>query len=310
MSSRPILTIVGAGHVGTMAALWAAQDDLADIVLLNPPDSGTAAEGQALDLQESAPIRQFGSRIRATHSYADTAGSHVVIITAGMPRKPGMSRDDLLKVNAGVVKSVAQEVAKTSPDAVIIVVTNPLDAMTYVAWKASGFPAARVVGQAGVLDTARYRTFIAEELNVHVEDVSALLLGGHGDAMVPLPRYTTVGGIPVTQLLSKEKLNAIVQRTRDGGAEIVNLLQTGSASYAPGAAAVQMARAIIRDEHRVLPACAHLNGEYGVTDTFVGVPVVLGATGVEKVLSVELNEEEKAMFQKSVDAVKELMQAL
>lgn len=293
-----------------MAAVWAAQDDLADIILLNPPESGTAVEGHALDLQECAPIREFGSRIRATHDYADTAGSQVVIITAGKPRTPGMSRDELLKTNANVVKSVAEQVAKTSPDAVIIVVTNPLDAMTHVAWKASGFPPARVMGQAGVLDTARYRTFIADELGVHVEDVSALLLGGHGDTMVPLPRYTTVGGIPVTQLMNKEKLDAIVARTRDGGAEIVNLLQTGSASFAPGAAAVQMAKAILRDEHRVLPACAHLSGEFGVSDAYVGVPVVLGAQGVEKVLTVELNEEEKAMFGKSVDAVKELMKAL
>jgi malate dehydrogenase len=307
---RAKITIVGAGNVGATAAHWAAAQELGDIVLVDIPQVGDMPKGKALDLYESAPISGSDSRIIGTNGYEETAGSDVVVITAGVPRKPGMSRDDLLNTNAGIVRGVAEQAAKFSPEAVFIVVSNPLDAMVYIAWKASGFPTNRVVGQAGILDTSRFRTFIAMELGVSVEDVSALLMGGHGDTMVPLPRYASVGGVPVTQLIPKERLDQIVQRARDGGAEIVNLLKTGSAYYAPGAAVVQMVEAVIRDKKRVLPCAAYCDREYGVGGYFVGVPVVLGTGGVEKVIEVELVGDERAAFEKSVAAVKDLVKAL
>jgi malate dehydrogenase len=307
---RAKITIVGAGNVGATAAHWAAAQELGDVVLVDIPQVGDMPKGKALDLYESAPISGSDCKITGTNGYEETADSDVVVITAGVPRKPGMSRDDLLSINSGIVKGVAEQAAKYSPNSVLIVVSNPLDAMVYVAWKTSGFPTNRVVGQAGILDTARFRTFISMELGVSVEDVSALLMGGHGDTMVPLPRYASVGGIPVTQLIPKERLDQIVQRARDGGAEIVNLLKTGSAYYAPGAAVVQMVEAIIRDKKRVLPCAAYCDREYGVGGYFVGVPVVLGTGGVEKVIEVELDATERAAFEKSVAAVKDLVKAL
>src|SRR5262245_13779363 len=273
---RPKITIVGAGNVGATAAHWAVTSELGDVVLVDIPQVGDMPKGKALDLYESTPICLADCRVIGSNSYEETADSDVVVITAGVPRKPGMSRDDLLNINAGIVKSVAEQAARYSPNSVLIVVSNPLDAMVYVAWKVSGFATNRVVGQAGILDTARFRTFIAMELGVSVEDVSALLMGGHGDTMVPLPRYASVGGIPVTQLIPKDWLDQIVQRARDGGAEIVNLLKTGSAFYAPGAAVIQMTEAIVRDKKRVLPCAAYCDREYGVGGYFVGVPIVLG----------------------------------
>ncbi len=302
---RHKLTIVGAGNVGATAAHWAAAKELGDIVLVDVIDG--VPQGKGLDLFEASPIEGFDSRIVGTTGYEETAGSDVVIITAGLARKPGMSRDDLLAKNTEIVKGVTQEVARRSPEAVLIVVSNPLDAMTYVAQRVSGFPKNRVVGMAGVLDSARMRSFIAAELNVSVEDVTAFVLGGHGNTMVPLPRYSTVAGIPLPALLPRARIDAIVERTRNGGAEIVNLLKTGSAYYAPAAAAVQMAEAILKDKKRILPCAAYLEGEYGVHGYFVGVPVKLGAGGVEQVIEIELTPEERAALQRSVDAVKELV---
>lgn len=307
---RAKITIVGAGNVGATTAHWAAAKELGDIVLVDILQVGDMPKGKALDLQEASPVEGFDCRIIGTNRYDDTQDSDVVVITAGVARKPGMSRDDLLQINAAIVKQVAREAAEHSPEAVLVVVSNPLDAMVYVAWKASGFPTARVVGQAGVLDTARYRTFLSMELGVSVEDISALLLGGHGDAMVPLPRFTTVGGIPVAQLIRPERLDQILKRTRDGGAEIVSLLKTGSAFYAPGAAVVQMVEAILKDKKRLLPCAAYCDQEYGVGGYFVGVPAVLGAGGVERVIEVELDSAERAAFEKSVDGVKELVGSL
>ncbi len=304
---RPKISIIGAGNVGATAALWAARKELGDIVLLDIPEAGDMPKGKALDLRQCGPIEGFDGDIAGTNSYDDTKDSDVVVITAGLPRKPGMSRDDLLLTNAKIVESVAKQAAAASPNAIFIVVSNPLDAMVYVAWKASGFPPHRVMGQAGVLDVARYKTFIAMELNVSVEDVSALLLGGHGDSMVPLPRYTTVGGVPVAQLIKSDRLTEIVERARDGGAEIVALLKTGSAYYAPAAATVQMVEAIVRDKKRLLPACAYCEKEFGVGGFFVGVPAILGSNGVEKVVEVALNDEERVAFEKSVNDVKELV---
>jgi malate dehydrogenase len=302
---RHKITIVGAGNVGATAAHWAAGKELGDIVLVDVVEGVPQAKG--LDLFEASPIERFDSRIVGTNGYEETVGSDVVIITAGLARKPGMSRDDLLHKNTEIVKGVTEQIARRSPDAVVIVVSNPLDAMTYVAHKVSGFPKQRVVGMAGVLDSARMRSFIAMELDVSVEDVNAFVLGGHGDTMVPLPRYSTVAGIPLPALLPRERIEAIVRRTANGGAEIVNLLKTGSAYYAPSAAAVEMAEAILRDKKRILPCAALLEGEYGVHGYFVGVPVKLGAGGVEKVVQVELTPEERAQLQRSVDAVKELV---
>jgi malate dehydrogenase len=283
---------------------------LGDVVLLDIPQLEKMPHGKALDLRQASPIMGFDSNIVGTNSYDDTRNSDVVVITAGIARKPGMSRDDLLGTNAKIVGSVAEQVKQTSPDAVVIVVSNPLDAMVQRALQVTGFPPARVLGQAGVLDTARYRTFLAMELGVSVEDISALLLGGHGDTMVPMPSCTSVGGIPVTQLLSKQRLDEIVDRTRKGGAEIVNLLKTGSAYYAPAAATAQMVEAVVRDKKRLIPCAAFCQKEYGVGGYYVGVPVILGTGGVEKIVELELTAQERADFQKSVDAVKELVAAM
>ncbi len=307
---RAKITIVGAGNVGATTAHWCAAEQLGDIVLLDIPQTESMPRGKALDLMQSSPIMGFDAIITGTTSYDDTRGSDVVVITAGIARKPGMSRDDLLSTNAKIVGSVAEQVKNTSPDSIIIVVSNPLDAMVQRAFQVSGFPASRVVGQAGVLDTARYRTFLAMELGVSVEDVSALLMGGHGDTMVPMPSCTAVGGIPVSRLLSKERLNEIIDRARKGGAEIVNLLKTGSAYYAPAAAVAQMVEAVVRDKKRLIPCAAYCDKEYGVGGYYVGVPVVLGAAGVERIIELKLTAEEQADFQKSVDAVKELVAAM
>ncbi len=308
---RAKISIIGAGNVGATAAHIAVAKELGDVVLLDIAEIGgqpnTAPAGKALDLYESTPVDGTDVRVTGTTDYADTAGSDVVIVTAGIPRKPGMSRDDLIATNTKIVGEVAAKVAKGSPDAVLIVVSNPLDAMVYVAWKASGFQPHKVIGQAGVLDTARYRSFLAAEVGCSVEDVHALLLGGHGDDMVPLTRYTSAGGIPITQLVKPERLAQIVQRARDGGAEIVKLLKTGSAYYAPAASTVAMAESIVKDKKRVLPAAAYCDKEYGIGGFFVGVPCVLGTNGVERILEVELDEAERSAFQTSVDHVKELV---
>ena len=304
---RAKISIIGAGNVGATSAHWAASKELGDIVLVDVPQVDGMPQGKALDLYEASPIEGYDSKIIGSTSYEATKDSDVVIVTAGIARKPGMSRDDLININTGIVKSVAENVAKHSPNAVMIVVSNPLDAMVYVAWKASGFPTQRIVGQAGVLDTARYRSFLAEEIGCSVEDVQALLLGGHGDDMVPLKRYTFAGGIPITQLVKADRLEQIIQRTRDGGAEIVKLLKTGSAYYAPAAATVQMAEAIIRDKKRILPCAAYCDKEYGVGGFYVGVPVILGSEGVERIIELKLTEAERGEFQKSVDAVRSLV---
>src|SRR3954467_9442496 len=304
---RPKISIIGAGNVGATAAVWAASKELGDIVLVDVPQTEGMPAGKALDLFQASPIEGFDSRITGATSYEPTAESDVVIITAGVARKPGMSRDDLLNINTSIVKSVSQEVGKHSPSAVLIVVSNPLDAMVYVAWKVSGFPTKRIVGQAGVLDTARYRSFLAMEVGCSVEDVQALLMGGHGDDMVPLPRYTFAGGIPITQLVKPDRLEAIVDRARKGGAEIVGLLKTGSAYYAPAAAVIQMTESIIKDKKRILPAAVYCDKEYGVGGFFVGVPAVLGTDGVERIIEIELDAKEKQAFQSSVDHVKELV---
>lgn len=307
---RAKISIIGAGNVGATCAHWCAAAELGDVVLLDIPQTGDMPKGKALDLMQASPIVGFDSNIVGTNSYDDTAGSDVVVITAGLPRKPGMSRDDLLSTNAKIVAAVTTEVKRTSPDSIIIVVSNPLDAMVQRAFQVSGFPPARVLGQAGVLDTARYRTFLAMELGVSVEDVQALLMGGHGDTMVPMPSCTSVGGIPVTQLLSEKRLAEIVERTANGGAEIVGLLKTGSAYYAPAAATTQMVEAIVRDKKRLIPCAAYCDKEYGVGGYYVGVPVVLGKGGVERIIELKLGETEKAKFQQSVDAVRELVKRM
>ena len=303
--TRAKISIIGAGNVGASAACWAASKELADIALIDVVD-GLAA-GKALDLTQAGPIERFDATIVGSSDYADTANSDIIIITAGLPRKPGMSRDDLLAKNVAIVSDVTTQVAKYSPNAILIVVANPLDAMVYTAHKVSGFDTKRVMGMAGILDISRYRAFIAMELNVSVADINALLMGGHGDDMVPLPRYTSVAGIPLTELLSAEKIEAIVQRTRNGGAEIVSLLKTGSAYYAPSAAAVQMAEAILKDKKRILPCAAYCDKEYNVGGYFVGTPAMLGANGVEKVIEVELTDAECKLFQASVAHVKDLV---
>jgi malate dehydrogenase len=307
---RAKITIIGAGNVGATTAHWCAAAELGDIVLLDIPQTEGMPAGKGLDLMQASPIVGFDAKIVGTTNYADTKASDVVVITAGIARKPGMSRDDLLATNAKIVGSVAAEVKNSSPDAVLIVVSNPLDAMVQRAWQVSGFPPHRVVGQAGVLDTARYRAFLAMELGVSVEDISALLMGGHGDTMVPLASCTSVGGIPVTQLIDQKRLDEIITRTRNGGAEIVGLLKTGSAYYAPAAATAQMVEAIVRDKKRLIPCAAYCDKQYGVGGYFVGVPVVLGSGGVERVIELKLNDTERAAFQKSVDAVKELVKVM
>jgi len=302
--SRKKISIIGAGNVGATCAHWLAQKELADIVMLDIVE-GLAA-GKGLDLFESSPVGGFDVGFTGTCDYQATGGSDIVIITSGLPRKPGMSRDDLLKANTRIVTEVTQQVVAHSPDTFLIIVSNPLDAMTYVAAKVSGFPKNRVMGMAGILDTARYRSFIAQALGVSVTDISAMLLGGHGDDMVPLPRYTTIAGIPLTELLADRQIEAIVERTRRGGTEIVNLLKNGSAFYAPSAAAAEMAEAILKDKKRVLPCCAWCQDEYGAGGCFVGVPVILGGGGVEKVIELKLTDQEKQFFDASVSHVKEL----
>jgi malate dehydrogenase len=304
---RAKITVIGAGNVGATCAHWCAAGELGDIVLLDIPQTEDMPAGKALDLMQSSPIMGFDSTIVGTTSYDDTAGSDVIVVTAGIPRKPGMSRDDLLSTNAKIITSVAGQIKESSPDASVIVVSNPLDAMVQQMWKVTGFDSAKVCGQAGVLDTARYRTFLAMELGVSVEDISALLMGGHGDTMVPIPSCTSVGGIPVTQLVDVGRLEEIVDRTRKGGAEIVSLLKTGSAYYAPAAACAQMVEAIVRDKKRVIPVAALCQSEYGVGGYYVGVPVVMGSGGVEKIIELKLTDKETVAFQNSVDAVKKLI---
>lgn len=307
---RAKITIIGAGNVGATCAHWCAAAELGDIVLLDIPQTEDMPKGKALDLRQSSPIMGFDSDIIGTTDYQDTHGSDVVVITAGIPRKPGMSRDDLLATNAKIMTSVCEQIRSTSQHAVVIVVSNPLDAMVQRAQQVTGFEPQRVIGQAGVLDTARYRTFLAMELGVSVEDISALLMGGHGDTMVPIPSCTSVGGIPVTQLIEPARLQEIIKRTAGGGAEIVSLLKTGSAYYAPAAATAQMVEAVVRDKKRVIPCAAYCDKEYGVGGYYVGVPIVLGASGVEKIIELKLNAEEQAAFAKSVDAVKQLVSAM
>ncbi|WHX50741.1 malate dehydrogenase [Paenibacillus woosongensis] len=304
---RKKITVVGAGFTGATTALMLAQKELGDIVLLDIPQLENPTKGKALDMLEASPVQGFDSSITGTSSYEDAANSDIVIITAGIARKPGMSRDDLVSTNAGIVRSVCENVKKYCPDSTVIILSNPVDAMTYAAYQALGFPKNRVIGQSGVLDTARYCTFIAQELNVSVEDVRGFVLGGHGDDMVPLVRYSSVGGIPVDTLLSKERIEAIVQRTRVGGGEIVNLLGSGSAYYAPAASLVQMTEAILKDKKRVLPVIALLEGEYGYDQLFMGVPVILGGNGIERIFELELTADEKAALDKSADSVRNVI---
>ncbi len=303
------VTVVGAGNVGATCADVLAYREIANEVVLVDIKEGLA-EGKALDIWEKSPINLYDTRtVGSTNDYSKTAGSSVVVITSGIPRKPGMSRDDLISTNAGIVKSVTENVVKHSPDAIIIVVSNPLDVMTYQAHLTSGHHRDRIMGMAGILDTARYRSFLAEALNVSPKDIQAVLMGGHGDTMVPLPRYTTVAGIPVTELIDSQQLDAIIERTKKGGGELVKLMGT-SAWYAPGAAAAQMVEAIVRDQRRIFPVCAELQGEYGIENTYLGVPVVLGKNGIEKVIELDLNDEEKASLEISRGHVRDVMNAL
>jgi malate dehydrogenase len=302
------VTVVGAGNVGAMAAQRIVERELADVALVDILEG--IPQGKALDMLESAPVERFDARIAGSNGYDGTEGSDVVVITAGLPRKPGMTRDDLVLKNQEIVGGVVREVARRSPQAILIVVSNPLDAMCEVARRVSGFPRERVFGMAGILDSARMRWFIAEALGVSVESIHAFVLGGHGDTMVPLPRYSTVGGVPIPELLPKEKLDAIVQRTRDGGAEIVNYYKTGSAYYAPSAAVVEMVDAVLKDKKKILPCAAYLQGEYGLRDVYLGVPVKLGRRGVEQIMEIRLLEEEKAALAKSAEAVRELFRIL
>ncbi len=301
---RKKVSIVGAGNVGATTAHWIAAKELADVVLVDVVEG--VPQGKALDLLEAMPIAKRDVHVTGSNSYEATANSDIVVITAGIPRKPGMSRDDLLNTNFKIMSEVVGKVVSYSPESILIIVSNPLDAMAQAAYRQSGFNRERVIGMAGVLDSARFRSFIAEELNVSVENVTAFVLGGHGDTMVPLPRYTTVAGIPITELLPSERIDAIVQRTRDGGAEIVKYLKTGSAFYAPSAAAVEMAEAILKDKKKILPCAAYLQGEYGIDGYFIGVPCKLGAAGLEQIVEIKLTPEEDAALKKSAAAVKEL----
>jgi malate dehydrogenase len=306
--SRSKVTVIGAGNVGATAAQRIAEAGLADVVLIDIVEG--LPQGKGLDLAEAAPVVGHDAHVLGTNDYADTAGSDIVVVTSGLARQPGMSRDDLLAKNAGIVRSVVEQAVRHSPDCILVIVTNPLDAMCHVAMQASGFPRARVLGMAGVLDSARFRTFIAMELGVSVEDTHAFVLGGHGDTMVPLPRYSTVAGIPITELITPERVKALVDRTASGGAEIVALLKSGSAYYAPAAATFEMVDAILRDRKRVLPCAVLLNGEYGVDGLFVGVPVVLGEGGMERIIEIRLTDDEQAAFQRSAGAVQELVDKL
>ena len=302
------VTVIGAGNVGATAAQRLAEKELCDVVLIDIIEG--VPQGKALDLAEAAPIEKHDAWITGANEYDVSKGSDIVIITAGIPRKPGMSRDDLLKTNANIMKDVIQKIVQHSPEAVLIIVSNPLDAMCHVAYEASGFPKNRVIGMAGVLDSARFRAFIAMELDVSVENTHAFVLGGHGDTMVPLPRYSTVAGIPITELMPKERIDALVERTATGGAEIVSLLKTGSAYYAPASAAVEMAESILKDKKKILPCAVYLEGEYGINDLFIGVPVKLGSNGMEEIIQIALTAEEQAALDKSAGAVKELVEAM
>ncbi|MCL6602781.1 MAG: malate dehydrogenase [Paenibacillus sp.] len=301
---RNKITVVGAGFTGATTALMLAQKELGNIVLIDIPQLENPTKGKALDMMEASPVQKFDSTITGTSNYDDAADSDIVIITAGVARKPGMSRDDLVNTNAGIVKSVCENVKRVAPESIVIILSNPVDAMTYVAYNTLGFPKNRVIGQSGVLDTARYCTFIAQELNVSVEDIRGFVLGGHGDDMVPLVRYSSVGGIPIDTLISAERIAEIVQRTRVGGGEIVNLLGNGSAYYAPAASLVQMTEAILKDKKRIIPVIALLEGEYGYDGLFMGVPTLLGSNGIEKIFELELTADEKAALDKSADSVR------
>ena len=306
--ARPLVTVIGAGNVGASVAQRVAETGLADVALVDIVDG--LPQGKALDLAEAAPIVGHDMRISGTNNYAETAGSDIIVVTSGLARQPGMSRDDLLAKNAGIVRSVVQQSAAHSPGAILIVVTNPLDAMCHVALESSGFSPERVIGMAGVLDSARFRTFIAQELGVSVSSTHAFVLGGHGDTMVPLPRYSTAGGVPITELLEPERIEALVDRTRNGGAEIVALLKTGSAFYAPAASVAQMVDSILNDRNEILPCAAYLQGEYGVDGLFVGVPVKLGRGGISQIVEIQLADDERAAFERSAEAVRELVETL
>lgn len=310
MIKRRKISVIGAGFTGATTALMTAQKELGDVVLVDIPDNEKPTKGKALDMLEASPVQGFDANIVGTANYEDTKNSDIVVITAGIARKPGMSRDDLVSTNAKIMESVTKEIVKYSPDAIIIVLTNPVDAMTYAVFQQAGFPKNRVIGQSGVLDTARFRTFVAQELKVSVEDVTGFVLGGHGDDMVPLVRYSYAGGIPIEKLLPEDRIAAIVERTRKGGGEIVSLLGNGSAYYAPAASLVQMIEAILKDKRRILPAIAYLEGEYGYRDLFFGVPVILGGNGLEKVIELDLTDEEKQQLDRSVQSVKKVMNVL
>ncbi|HHW37686.1 MAG TPA: malate dehydrogenase [Bacillales bacterium] len=307
---RKKISVIGAGFTGATAAFLAAQKELGDVVIVDIPQLENPTKGKALDMLEASPVQGFDSNIMGTSNYEDTADSDVVIITAGLARKPGMSRDDLVSTNAKIMKSVTQEIVKYSPNCYIIVLTNPVDAMTYTVYKESGFPKNRIIGQSGVLDTARFRTFVAQELKLSVKDITGFVLGGHGDDMVPLTRYSFAGGIPLEKLIPADRLEAIVQRTRTGGGEIVNLLGNGSAYYAPAASLVEMAEAILKDQRRVLPTIAYLEGEYGYEGIYLGVPTIIGGNGIEQIIELELTAEEKSALDKSVESVKTVMKVL
>ncbi|MCM3111133.1 malate dehydrogenase [Lederbergia lenta] len=308
--NRKKISVIGGGFTGATTAFLVAQKELGDVVLVDIPQMENPTKGKALDMLEAGPVQGFDANIIGTSDYEDTKDSDVVVITAGIARKPGMSRDDLVQTNQKVMKSVTKEIVKYSPNCHIIVLTNPVDAMTYTVFKESGFPKSRVIGQSGVLDTARFRTFVAQELNLSVKDVTGFVLGGHGDDMVPLVRYSYAGGIPLETLIPKERLDAIVERTRKGGGEIVNLLGNGSAYYAPAASLVEMVEAIVKDQRRVLPSIAYLEGEYGYSGIYLGVPTILGKDGIEQIIELELTADEKAALQKSVDSVQEVMKVL
>lgn len=307
---RKKVSVIGSGFTGSTTALMLAQKELCDVVLVDIPQNEDPTKGKALDMLQASPVQGFDCNIVGTADYKETADSDVVIITAGVARKPGMSRDDLVNTNANIMKSVVKEVVNYSPDSILIVLTNPVDAMTYTAFKESGFPKERVIGQSGILDTARFRAFIAQELNLSVKDVTGFVLGGHGDDMVPLVRYSYAGGIPLEKWISPKRLEEIVQRTRTGGGEIVNLLGNGSAYYAPAASLVEMAETILKDQRRVLPVIAYLEGEYGYDGIYLGVPTILGGNGIEKVIELDLTEEEKAQLDKSADSVRRVMDVL
>lgn len=307
---RRKISVIGSGFTGATTALMLGQKELGDVVLVDIPQMENPTKGKALDMLEASPVQGFDSNIIGTSNYEDTANSDIVVITAGIARKPGMSRDDLVSTNAGIMKSVTEQIVKYSPDCIIIVLTNPVDAMTYTVYKTSGFPKHRVIGQSGVLDTARFRTFVAQELNVSVEDVTGFVLGGHGDDMVPLVRYSYAGGIPLEKLIPQDRLEAIVERTRKGGGEIVNLLGNGSAYYAPAASIVQMVEAILKDKKRILPSIAYLEGEYGYEGLYLGVPTILGGNGIEKVIELELTSEEKEQLDRSAQSVRNVMNVL